>query len=74
LRKAPRVTHAQPTLVQLSANQLSRIARFLKLDSADTFKLTGNTSLAGQAEQTALQVSRGCIEGRVQRARNGRRY
>jgi hypothetical protein len=55
----PRTSHTPPTQGQLAANQLRRIARFLKLDSADTSKLTGNASLVGEieTEQTALQAN-----------------
>jgi hypothetical protein len=55
----PNSTHTPPTPAQLAANELTRIARFLKLDSANTSKLTGNTALVGdiEAEQTALQAS-----------------
>ncbi len=50
-------THTPPTPAQLAAAELTRIARFLKLDSADTSKLTGNATLAGyiEAEETTLQ-------------------
>ncbi len=45
-----------PTPAQLAAAELTRIARFLRLDSSDTSKLTGNASLVGyiETEQSAL--------------------
>lgn len=51
-------THTPPTPAQLAAAELTRIARFLKLDSADTSKLTANTTLVGylETEATALQT------------------
>jgi hypothetical protein len=52
-------THTPPTPAQLAAAELTRIARFLKLDSADTSKLTGNATLAGylETEETTLQTN-----------------
>jgi hypothetical protein len=54
-----RTSHTPPTPGQLAANQLTRVARFLKLDSANTSKLTGNASLVGdiETEQSALQAN-----------------
>jgi hypothetical protein len=54
-----RTSHTPPTPAQLAANQLTRIAQFLKLDSANTSKLTGNASLVGdiETEQTVLQAN-----------------
>jgi hypothetical protein len=55
----PATSHTPPTPGQLAASQLTRIARFLKLDSANTSKLTGNASLVGdiETEQSALQAN-----------------
>lgn len=52
-------THTPPTPAQLAANELTMIARLLKLDSADTSKLTGNATLVGylETEQSSLQAN-----------------
>jgi hypothetical protein len=39
-----------PTPAQLAANQLTMIARYLKLDSAQTSALTGDTALVSEVE------------------------
>jgi hypothetical protein len=48
-----------PTAAQLAARELHRIATFLRLDSAQTSALTGNSTLVGQltAEETSLQAN-----------------
>jgi len=52
-------TRTPPTAAQLAANELTMVARYLKLDSADTTKLTGDTGLvaAVEAEQATLQTN-----------------
>ena len=52
------------TPAQLAAAELTRIARFLKLDSADTSKLTGSSTLVGfiEAEQTTLQTNAAALK------------
>lgn len=52
-------THTPPTPAQLAASELTQIGRILRLDSADTSKLTGNTTLVSaiEAEQTTLQAN-----------------
>lgn len=57
-------TTTPPTPAQLAAAELTRIARFLKLDSADTSKLTANTTLVGyiEAEETALQANAAALK------------
>jgi hypothetical protein len=48
-----------PTAAQLAANELTMVARFLKLDSALTSALTGDTGLVADltTEQTTLQAN-----------------
>jgi hypothetical protein len=41
-----------PTPAQLAARELQTAARFLRLDSAQTSALTGNTTLTGELETT----------------------
>jgi hypothetical protein len=52
-------THTPPTAAQMAANELTMIARYLKLDSADTTKLTGSTALVAdiESEQATLQAN-----------------
>ena len=57
-------THTPPTPAQLAANELTMIARLLKLDSADTSKLTGNATLVGyiETEQSSLQTNAAALK------------
>jgi type IV secretory pathway VirJ component len=49
-------THTPPTAAQLAANQLTTIARYLKLDSAQTSALTASSLVAVlTTEETTLQ-------------------
>jgi hypothetical protein len=52
-----------PTAAELAANELTLIARFLKLDSALTSALTGDTGLVADltTEQTTLQTDAATI-------------
>jgi hypothetical protein len=55
-RRAAASTHTPPTAAQMAANELTMIARYLKLDSAQTSSLTGNSALVTdiEAEQAGL--------------------
>jgi hypothetical protein len=57
------IPRTPPTAAQLAAHELTMVARFLKLDSALTSALTGDTGLVADltTEQTTLQTNAASI-------------